>query len=151
MDALLGAATTTADRMQAFYLDIRRCLLHPCFTKLYDIELIKTFEGYRKVPSCKLESLVEILSHHLATDNAPGLQPSRQRPQEAFLSPSGSRSPSPSPSPEHPSSGQPQQPQQSLEASPPDKIVIYSYFATSFDLIKMVSYRTQWSAHRHLT
>jgi hypothetical protein len=104
------------------------------------MDLVKTFEGYCTVPSCKLESLVEILIHHLAMDNAPGIEPSRQRSPEAFISSTASCSPSPSPSlPPSPLRQPQQQQQQSHITSPPDKIIIYSYFATSFDFIKMVS------------
>jgi hypothetical protein len=124
--------------MQAFCLNIQRCLLHPCFVNLYDMDLVKTFEGYRTVPSCKLESLVEILIHHLAMDNAPGIEPSCQRPSEAFISPTASHLPLPS-LPPSPVRQLQQQQQQSHITVPPHKIIIYSYFATSFDLIKMVS------------
>jgi hypothetical protein len=124
--------------MQNFYLDIRRCLLHPCFAKQCNVPLVTTIDDYRTLPSCKLDSLVEILNHHLATDNAPAIQPSRQRPPEAFISPHASPSPSQSPLPIPPHL--PQQQQESDTISPPDKIIIYSYFPTSFDFIKMVSY-----------
>jgi hypothetical protein len=127
--------------IQSFYLKIRRCLLHPFFADVGDKESVETMEGYLAVPSCKINSLVEILSHHLAADNASGIEPSRQRPQQTFISsstsPSASRSPSPSPPP-LPSRAPPRQ-QGADTGSPPDKIIIYSFFPTSFPLIKMVS------------
>ena len=142
---------------QNFYLQIRRCLLHPCFANLGGVEeevLSKDYTLYSKARSSKIESIVEIVKHHLLTDDAPAMRPSRQRPPEAFLmSPSSSSSnSSPSPSPSaHPSAQQTLQPrpthcssptvQEALGHSMPDKIVIYSYFTSSFDLIRLVSHR----------
>ena len=141
----------TADRMQAFYLNIRKCLFHPTFANLGEENaknVIKTVEGYRTVPSCKVDSLVEIAIHHLAADDAPSMEPSRQRPSDAFRSPPPSRSTSPLPQP--PAPQQPQQDEQrSHQTSPPDKIVIYSYFLKNFELINLVSSRIGYITIAH--
>ncbi|KAH9019860.1 P-loop containing nucleoside triphosphate hydrolase protein [Lactarius pseudohatsudake] len=120
-----------------FHFSVRRCLLHSAFAfkNLYGgSDLPNTYEGYRAVPSCKLNSLVEILCHHLSIDNAPGIKPSRQRLQEAFLIPHSSWAPSPPGSP----LPKPQEGEGSHAISIPDKIIVYTSFVTSFDLIQMV-------------
>ena len=90
---------------------------------------------------------MEIIKYHLATDAAPGLKLSRQRPPEIFLTDMEDRLRTPSPSPSRPTSLRPSpqpehQTQQSCAGSipgtKPDKIVIYSYFVSSFGLIEMV-------------
>ena len=122
-----------------FYLDIRRCLLHPCYAKVMDEKILDDYDKYRTVPSCKLESLVEILQHHLATDGAPGMHPSRQRPAEAFSS--SRESPWKASAPHAPSSQESVQGDSSQRAgSSPDKIIVYSFFTSSFKLIETVSH-----------
>lgn len=114
--------------MQNFYLDIRKSLLHPwCVEPPQKTDTVlpaRTYEDYKKQPSAKLESLVEILRHHLAEDGRPAIAPSRQVPTQ-------------------PSEQQQQQepPQTGAQSNSllPDKIVVYSYFPSSFHLIKMVS------------
>lgn len=127
--------------MQAFYVRVRRCLLHPSFAKIKDYPEVTTMEQYNAAPSCKLQSLVEILKHHLAVDGAPGIKPSRHQPPEAFESPSTSPLTPPLPLPPILPPDVPLQSQQHQEnaTSPPDKIVIYCYFATSFNFVEMVS------------
>lgn len=127
--------------MKKFYLSVQQCLLHPsfAFTELYGPgkeNLLKTYEEYRKAPSCKINSLVEIVHHHLAADDAPGIEPSRQRSQEAFFTPSASESP-PVSAPPSPLL-QPQQ-EQTQASDTPDKIIVYVFFISSFSLITMVS------------
>ncbi|KAN0128350.1 P-loop containing nucleoside triphosphate hydrolase protein [Lactarius tabidus] len=102
-----------------FYLDIRRCLLHPCFANIMPSSISTKYDEYSDHPSCKIESLVEIINHHLSMDGAPGMRPSRQRTLEEFMT-------------SHKS--------QSLEKnqSIPDKIIVYSFFTSSFELIDMV-------------
>ena len=130
-----------------FYLDIRRCLLHPCFAKLMDEKIAEDFDKYSPVPSCKLESLVEILRHHLASDGAPGMRPSRQRPAESFSS--SPESPWKASAPHASSSHQsvPADPSQRAGSSP-DKIIVYSFFTSSFKLIEMVS--RDWTGIVHV-
>jgi hypothetical protein len=116
-------------------------------------EYVEKYDKYCEAPSCKLDSLVEIVQHHLATDGAPGMQPNRQRPAEAFSA--SEDSPWNPSQPAQSSSRQEQQnnPRSLPQAQPrgassmPDKIVIYSFFTSSFELITMVScwkeYRVQ--------
>src|ERR1700761_8224758 len=114
--------------MQNFYLDIRKSLLHPwCVVPPQKTDTVlpaHTYKEYKEQPSAKLESLVKILQHHLAEDGRPAIVPSRQVPTQ----PSAQQ--------------QQQEPPQTGEQSNnllPDKIVVYSYFPSSFHLIKMVS------------
>jgi hypothetical protein len=77
---------------------------------------------YKKARSAKLDSLVEILWHHLANDGAPAITPTHHTEEAPSLS-------------------QPQpQPQQQIQGLPPDKIIVYSFFPSSFGLIKMVGH-----------
>lgn len=109
--------------MQNFYLDIRKTLLHPWCgipedTKESAHKLgTRTYEEYQVEPSGKLEMLLNILGHHLKWDGAPGLDVAEQEQLES----------------------QYQQQEQQGRTLPPDKIVIHSYFASSFWLIKLVS------------
>lgn len=119
--------------MKNFYLDIRRCLLHPCFANVMDASILTDYDQYSQVPSCKIESLVEILRHHLATDGASGVRPSRQILDAS--SPGASSQVTPV-SPMAP------QPRPDINRTP-DKVIVYSFFASSFSLIKMVSRATQ--------
>lgn len=155
--------------MKNFYLAIRRCVLHPSTASLHPsiaevYPEVKDYSGYRSVPSAKLEALVEIIKHHLATDGAPGMKPSRQRDQEYFLSaeemsrsppPSRPASPDPLPTPHdqaqntqnqsRPPQDQPQDQsteqdtQQQRGGAVADKIIVYSYFVSSLNLLKVVS------------
>jgi hypothetical protein len=116
-------------RTQNFYLDIRKTLLHPWCVESNDenekgITAAKTYEMYESARSAKLDSLVEILQHHLANDGASGITPTRQTEQALSLS------------------QQQHQDQQQIQASPspPDKIIVYSFFPSSFGLIKMVGH-----------
>ncbi|KAH9008003.1 P-loop containing nucleoside triphosphate hydrolase protein, partial [Lactarius hengduanensis] len=93
---------------------------------LADSSVMKNYEAYLKDPSCKLDMLVEIVQHHLELDGAPGKNPSRQIPDSQ---------------PPSPSSPAPLNEQQNLQPhgpGMPDKIIIYSFFATSFPLIELV-------------
>lgn len=119
--------------MKNFYLDIRRCLLHPCFANVMDASILTDYDQYSQVPSCKIESLVEILRHHLVTDGASGVRPSRQILDAS--SPGASSQVTPV-SPMAP------QPRPDINRTP-DKVIVYSFFASSFSLIKMVSRATQ--------
>ncbi|KAH9019867.1 P-loop containing nucleoside triphosphate hydrolase protein [Lactarius pseudohatsudake] len=96
-----------------------------------------SYEVYRTIPSCKLDSLVEIINHHLTADDRPGIEPSRQRPLGAFLTPGAPPTQSPSP-PSSPLHQQQQQNKASLAHQTPDKIVVCSYFARSLNLIQRV-------------
>src|ERR1700761_5437297 len=116
-------------RTQNFYLDIRKTLLHPWCVESNDenekgITAAKTYETYESARSAKLDSLVEILQHHLANDGASGITPTRQTEQALSLS------------------QQQHQDQQQIQASPspPDKIIVYSFFPSSLGLIKMVGH-----------
>jgi hypothetical protein len=121
--------------MQNFYLDIRKSLLHPwCVvdpkeTLAESVE--RTYQEYQQERSAKLDTLVEILLHHLARDGAPGINPSRHIPTDP---------------PEQQQQQEQQEPPQGQEQAgaqsktlPPDKIIVYSYFPSAFGLIKMVS------------
>ncbi|KAH9019722.1 P-loop containing nucleoside triphosphate hydrolase protein [Lactarius pseudohatsudake] len=130
-----------------FYSFFQQCVLHPVFVhqrleesqEKEEYEKLGSYEGYRAIPSCKLDSLVEIVNHHLAADDKPGIEPSRQRPLGAFLTPGALAPPTQSPSP--PSSPLRQQKKQnkaSLAHQTPDKIVVCSYFVRSLDLIQTV-------------
>jgi hypothetical protein len=173
-DGLTCVEGFDANRAKSFYLDIRRCLLHPCFVNATDDAVIKDYAQYNLIPSCKLESLVEILTHHLAADGAPGLLPSRHRPAEYFTrthassgkssqeaQPSSSNVSPPSSSSSNvalPSSSKAvllpspqgrQLSQHTPSAGAPDKIIIYSFFASSFDLIRLVSCANQKCGRRN--
>ena len=119
-------------RTQNFYLDIRKTLLHPwCVEdskgkKDSENKSSRTYQMYESARSAKLDSLVEILQHHLANDGAPGITPTRHTEQAlSLLQPQPQR-----------------QQQQQIQASPspPDKIIVYSFFPSSFGLIKMVGH-----------
>ncbi|KAH9011667.1 P-loop containing nucleoside triphosphate hydrolase protein [Lactarius pseudohatsudake] len=150
-DALEALATKALDNpsfprqfsSENFYLSVRQCLFHPVFAikNLYeDPNLLNTYEGYRTIPSCKLNTLVEIVHHHLSVDNAPGIEPSRHCPPEAFLTPPVTPASSPPGSPVLGSQEgiAPEHGGVSRTASMPDKIIVYCYFLTSFKLIQMV-------------
>ncbi|GBE89337.1 hypothetical protein SCP_1503450 [Sparassis crispa] len=55
---------------KSFYLNIRRALTHPGCNHEFEYELPNTLEDWRNKPSKKLETLVEVLQHHLETDGA---------------------------------------------------------------------------------
>ena len=95
--------------MQNFYLDIWKTLLHPWWVedskgkKDSENKSSRTYKMYKSACSAKLDSLVEILQHHLANDSAPGitlmchteqalslsqLQPQQQPQQQIQASPS---------------------------------------------------------------
>jgi len=62
---------------QNFYINTRRSLLHPsCGTNVGSNSWTqpKTIEDWKLKPSVKLDSLVQILTHHLRQDNALPLQ-----------------------------------------------------------------------------
>jgi hypothetical protein len=86
-----------------------------------------TYQDYEQKRSAKLDSLVEILLHHLARDGQPAIVPSRQVPTQ--------------PSAQQQQQQQQEPPQTGAQSNNllPDKIVVYSYFPSSFHLIKMVS------------
>lgn len=114
--------------MQNFYLDIRKSLLHPwCVVKKGEEKNKNhdnTYEMYEKARSVKLDSLVEVLKHHLATDGAPAKVPSRQIKSSEPQSSQEQRQP---------------QPQQEQGHTAPDKIIVFSYFPSAFWLIEKVS------------
>lgn len=123
---------------QNFYLDIRRTLLHPWCVATKDKgtskETTKKIEGktyveYLAEPSGKLDHLVAILRYHLAEDGAPGLS---QEGISELLRPSQREGPY-GPPPPRPS---------------PDKIIVFSYFPSSFWLIKLVRARPSKSCER---
>jgi hypothetical protein len=117
--------------MQNFYLNIRKTLLHPWCVETKE-EFKKTIEEYNMTRSAKLDTLVEILQHHLAKDGADALIPSRFVPP-----PSGSWEPRlPKANEGRPKA---QRTGQGVEDLPPDKIIVYSYFTSAFKLIKLVS------------
>lgn len=102
--------------------------------------ILKDIDKYNEVPSCKLESLVEILNHHLAEDDAPGMQPSRQMPPVVTSSQRVGENEPPSTSQTRPQ----------RTSSMPDKIVIYSFFTSSFTLIELVSCDLIWNEYHEL-
>jgi hypothetical protein len=121
--------------MQNFYLDIRKMLLHPwCGLPEDTKESVqklgtKTYEDYLLEPSAKLEELLNILEHHLKRDGAPVKAPGfgvaiQEQDKEGS---------------EQLQQQESQQQEQQGSPLPPDKIVIHSYFASSFWLIKLVS------------
>jgi hypothetical protein len=83
---------------------------------------------------------VEILQHHLAKDGAPAITPARQTETAVVVAESKSSQDRPR--------------RQRLEPAgqlPPDKIIVYSYFPSSFELIKVVShdrfvFQKMWAA-----
>src|ERR1700744_1801805 len=89
------------------------------------MEVTKDFQAYLEQPSCKLDTLVEIVKHHLQFDGALGITPSHQSPHSPLLVPS-QRLTTPIPSIPTQYDGM------------PDKIIVYSYFVTSFPLIELV-------------
>ncbi|KAH9018911.1 P-loop containing nucleoside triphosphate hydrolase protein [Lactarius hengduanensis] len=110
---------------EKFYLKIRQSLLHPSCAKIGPEVKADDPESYRRVPSAKLDSLVEILKHHLAEDGARMVFPTRHIPWSHSATSSSQQ--------------QQQQQQQRQQASTlPDKVIVYAYFTTSFNLIKMV-------------
>ena len=130
----------TTDSFKNFYLNIRRCLLHPAFTELMEDAILEDIDKYNEVPSCKLESLVEILNHHLALDDAPGVQPSRQmQPAVTSSQHVGENEPPPT-----------SQVRPKGASSMPDKIVVYSFFTSSFTLIELVSCNQIWNEYHAL-
>jgi hypothetical protein len=112
---------TTASGTQNFYLDIRKTLLHPWCVESKDVKKKKsnTYAMYKNARSAKLDTLVEILQHHLANDGASAIYPSLGTEKE-------------------PSSSPPQPQQEDLG---PDRMIVYSFFPSSFGLIEMVSHR----------
>lgn len=105
---------------------------------------------YERVPSAKLETLVEILRHHLAEDGAPGKVPSRinehaiaefdppqqQRQRQELLQRQQGRE----------RAGQKRQDEDEereqddeTPALGPDKIIIYASFPSAFYLLYLVS------------
>ncbi|KAH8976383.1 P-loop containing nucleoside triphosphate hydrolase protein [Lactarius hatsudake] len=103
---------------------IRQSLLHPsCATIGPEVKAADP-ESYKMVPSAKLDSLIDILKHHLAEDGARMMFPARHIPWSHSATSS---------------SQQQQQRQQRQQASTlPNKVIVHAYFTTSFDLIKMV-------------
>ena len=139
---------------QNFYLDIRKTLLHPwCVTPKGEKGAIKTstkgsteegetkkaYEEYQAQPSGKLERLVAILRHHLASDGASEMRTMEQEEKEEASGPSQQQQSQQQPQPPPPPPQQQQQQQQHGPPLPPDKIIVYSYFPSSFWLIKLVS------------
>ncbi|KAH9011430.1 P-loop containing nucleoside triphosphate hydrolase protein [Lactarius deliciosus] len=125
---------------EGFALPVRNVFVHQMLEESQEKEQYETlgsYEGYRNVPSCKLDSLVEIINHHLAADDMPGIEPSRQRPLGAFLRPGAPPTQSPSP-PSSPLHHQQQQNEALLAHQTPDKIVVCSYFVRSLILIQTV-------------
>jgi len=111
--------------------------------------ILKDYDRYSEFPSCKLESLVEILRHHLAADGASGARPSRERMPESFYSTRASPwtpRESAQPSSQVVAAPLPRPPAERNGA--PDKIIIYSFFASSFDLITMVSWERRCGPRR---
>lgn len=90
----------------------------------------KSYEDYRAKPSAKLEKLLEILEHHLERDGAPGMSGTAEEQEEE-----GSESPEE----QRPQAERQQQQLEQEHLLLPDKMVIRSYFASSFWLIKLVS------------
>ena len=123
---------------QNFFLDIQKTLLHPWCVQPKDTKETtqkieaKTYADYLLEPSAKLDMLVNILSHHLVRDGAPGMSTMGQMEEKDEMS---------KPS-QHESQPQPQPPLQQLQQGPPlppDKIIVYSDFPSSFWLIRLVS------------
>ncbi|KAH9019253.1 P-loop containing nucleoside triphosphate hydrolase protein [Lactarius pseudohatsudake] len=116
-----------------FYLDIRKTLLHPWCVEGEKKRQDVTYEMYEAAPSAKLDSLVEILKHHLEADGAPVKVPTRQAdlPLSAFKSSSSEEK-------DEEQQQQHQQQQQQQAPKTPDKIIVYSFFSSAFWLIKMV-------------
>ena len=85
---------------------------------------MKTYADYLAKPSAKLDQLVRILQHHLAKDGAPGMT------EEEVSEPLDQQQPR----------RPPPQEQQVVGSLDPDKIIVYSYFPSSFWLIKLVSH-----------
>lgn len=112
-----------------------------------------THEMYKEEPSAKLETMVDIVKHHLAADGAPGLVPRLAIPlPESALRPPQHRPEQPEQPQEQPDPEQQKQRQQRLEkhrkrqdqkqvdaSGKPDKIIIYAYFPSSFWLLKLAS------------
>jgi hypothetical protein len=122
--------------VQNFYLDIRKSLLHPsCVVEKGNRKTVLPYDEYKLKPSAKLDALVEILQHHLATDGAPPKRPSRQMQEPVSVAQSFQQQ-----------QQQPPEPQAQTEL--PDKIIIYSYFPSAFDLIQMVSDRPIFESKR---
>ncbi|KAH9046210.1 P-loop containing nucleoside triphosphate hydrolase protein [Lactarius hengduanensis] len=95
-----------------------------------------TYEMYEAAPSAKLDSLVEILKHHLEADGAPVKVPTRQAdlPLSAFKSSSSEEK-------DEEQQQQHQQQQQQQAPKTPDKIIVYSFFSSAFWLIEMVRHQ----------
>ncbi|KAH9048618.1 P-loop containing nucleoside triphosphate hydrolase protein [Lactarius deliciosus] len=119
---------------QNFYLDIRKTLLHPWCVEGAKKRQDVTYEMYEAAPSAKLDSLVEILKHHLEADGAPVKVPTRQ----ADLPPSTFKSSSSEEKDEEQQQQHRQQRQQQQAPKTPDKIIVYSFFSSAFWLIEMV-------------
>ena len=100
-------------------------MLHPwCVVKKGEEKTThhnNTYEMYKKARSAKLDSLVEVLKHHLATDGAPAKVPLRQIKSSELQS------------------SQQLQRQQEQGCAAPDKIIVFSYFPSAFWLIEKVS------------
>ena len=87
--------------------------MHPSCNANYEWKNPKTLEEWEKDPSRKLDVLAEILRHHLESNNAPPLHVKDDK-----LVPADS-------------------PQIEIRDLGPDKIVVYSAFPSSFQLIEV--------------
>lgn len=123
------------------YLDIGKMLLHPWCVVMGESK-INTWQMYQAGPSMKLDLLVEIVQHHLATDSAPEIVPRRASvlPPTAFQ-----------PSKQQQQHSHHHQPHQNKQMhTSPNKIIMYSYFPSAFWLIKMVR-ASIYQPHSHIS
>lgn len=118
--------TVTNKSLQTFYLDYRRAITHPsCNTAVIDEEKIpKDIDGWNKLKSRKLSTITTICSYHLAQDN--------RRPLEV-----GARSKLLE-SHDFPVSEVPTEDSRGGTVGP-DKIIIFSFFASNIVFIGKVS------------
>lgn len=112
-------------RAQNFYLPIRRGLTH---TSCNDGEgrSALTYEQYLASPSMKLDTLIQVLQHHLAKDNATPLRYAHRHEAdgtETWVLEEDEETRGVSPA----------------ENLPRDRIVVFAYFAQNHQLIKNVS------------
>jgi hypothetical protein len=112
---------------QNFYLAIRRALTHPKCSENWSGP--KTLEEWDETKSKKLETLVALIKHHLADDNAPAVTILNNQIVPDSPEMTNNQLPNPPPSAIPPP-----------KPATPTKVVVYNPFPADNELVKVVSH-----------
>jgi len=112
-----------------FYLNVRRALLHPGCNPTLGLPEPESLEDYQKMPSRKVDTMVQIIKHHLAKTCARPLKlvtppPQSDSSEEVIVAFEENM----------------ERPEVDVTDMPPDRIIIYSFFIGNFPLIEQVSH-----------